>query len=122
MGDSSLQSIVAGNFTLSKLNFRTDIAFALGLVTVLVLLILPVPPLLLDLLLACSIAFSVLILLTALFIEKPLDFSSFPTILLVSTMIRMALDVASTRLVLTYGHEGAHAAGKVIQAFGNLKN
>lgn len=120
MGDSSLQSIVAGNFTLSKLSFRTDIAFALGLVTVLVLLILPVPPLLLDLLLACSIAFSVLILLTALFIEKPLDFSSFPTILLVSTMIRMALDVASTRLVLTYGHEGAHAAGKVIQAFGNL--
>lgn len=120
MSNSSLQSIVEGNFKFSNISFRTDIAFALGLVTVLVLLILPVPPLLLDLMLAGSIAFSVLILLTALFIEKPLDFSAFPTILLVSTMIRMALDVASTRLVLTYGHEGAHAAGKVIQAFGNL--
>lgn len=99
MSGSSFQSIMEGNFKLSNLSFRTDIAFAIGLMTVLVLLILPVPPLLLDLMLAGSIAFSILILLTALFIEKPLDFSAFPTILLVSTMIRMALDVASTRLV-----------------------
>lgn len=120
MSGSSFQSIMEGNFSLSKLSFRTDIAFAIGLMTVLVLLILPVPPLLLDMMLAGSIAFSILILLTALFIEKPLDFSAFPTILLVSTMIRMALDVASTRLVLTFGHEGTHAAGKVIQAFGNF--
>lgn len=120
MSNASFQSIINGDFKLSNLSFRTDIAFALGLMTVLVLLILPVPPVLLDLMLAGSIAFSILILLTALFIEKPLDFSSFPTILLVSTMVRMALDVASTRLVLTYGHEGTHAAGKVIQAFGKF--
>ncbi|WP_032113776.1 flagellar biosynthesis protein FlhA [Candidatus Paracaedibacter symbiosus] len=120
MSGHSFQSIMEGNFNLSNLKFRTDIAFAIGLMIVLVLLILPVPPILLDLMLAGSIAFSILILLTALFIEKPLDFSAFPTILLVSTMIRMALDVASTRLVLTYGHEGTHAAGKVIQAFGQF--
>lgn len=120
MSGSSFQSILEGNFSFSNFSFRTDIAFAIGVMTVLVLLILPVPPLLLDVMLAGSIAFSVLILLTALFIEKPLDFSAFPTILLVSTMIRLALDVASTRLVLTFGHEGTHAAGKVIQAFGNF--
>ena len=61
-----------------------------------------------------------MILFTALFIEKPLEFSSFPTILLVSTMIRLALDVAATRMILTHGHEGGHAAGKVIEAFGRF--
>lgn len=106
--------------TLATLSQRTDIIFALGVVTVLVLLIMPVPALLLDLMLAGSITFSVLILLTSLFIEKPLEFSSFPTVLLVSTMIRMALDVASTRLILSHGHEGPQSAGRVIQAFGNL--
>lgn len=97
---------------------RGDIVFALGFVCVLILLIMPVSHMLLDMALAISIAFSVLILMTALFIEKPLDFSSFPTVLLVSTMIRLALDVASTRLILSHGHEGTQAAGKVIQAFG----
>lgn len=120
MSGSSLQSMMDKSFNVSNLRFRTDIAFAIGLMAVIVLLIMPVSPILLDLMLASSIAFSVLILLTALFIEKPLDFNSFPTILLVSTMIRMALDVASTRLVLTYGHEGTHAAGKVIQGFGQF--
>jgi flagellar biosynthesis protein FlhA len=106
--------------SLQTISQRTDIIFALGLITVLVLLIMPVPALLLDLLLAGSITFSVLILLTSLFIEKPLEFSSFPTVLLVSTMVRMALDVASTRLILSHGHEGPQSAGRVIQAFGNL--
>lgn len=106
--------------TIASMSQRTDIMFALGMVAVLVLLIMPVPALLLDLMLAGSIAFSVLILLTSLFIEKPLEFSSFPTVLLVSTMIRMALDVASTRLILSHGHEGPQSAGRVIQAFGNL--
>ncbi len=107
-------------FNLNAFSQRTDIMFALGLIAVLVLLIMPVPAILLDLLFAGSITFSVLILLTSLFIEKPLEFSSFPTVLLVSTMVRMALDVASTRLILSHGHEGPHSAGRVIQAFGNL--
>lgn len=99
---------------------RSDVAFSLGLITILAVMVLPMPSLLLDLALAFSLAFSILILMTSLFIEKPLEFSSFPTILLVSTMIRLALNVASTRLILGKGHEGPHAAGKVIQAFGEL--
>lgn len=108
-----------GGVNVGSLTKRTDIAFALLFVSILVLLIVPVSPFFLDLTLSCSIAFSILILLTALFIETPLEFSTFPTVLLLSTMIRMALDVASTRLILSNGHEGSHAAGKVIQAFGH---
>jgi flagellar biosynthesis protein FlhA len=80
----------------------------------------PLPPLLLDMLLAVSIILSVLILMTALFIEEPLEFSSFPTVLLIATMLRLALNIASTRLILTHGHEGPHAAGHVIEAFGGF--
>lgn len=115
---SGFSNAFAGGFNISMLTQRTDIAFAFVFVAILLLLIVPVPPFMLDLSLACSIAFSILILLTALFIEKPLEFSTFPTVLLLSTMIRMGLDVASTRLILSHGHEGSHAAGKVIQAFG----
>ncbi|WP_233243264.1 flagellar biosynthesis protein FlhA [Caulobacter sp. HMWF025] len=85
-----------------------------------VLLILPVPPMLLDLLLAISLAGSVLILMTAVLIKKPLEFTSFPTVLLVATLYRLGLNIASTRLILGHGHEGAHGAGAVIEAFGNL--
>ena len=83
-------------------------------------LILPMPPWLLDISLALSITFSVLILMVALFIERPLEFSSFPTVLLITTMLRLALNLASTRLILSHGHEGTAAAGHVIQAFGNF--
>lgn len=110
---------LSDHMNVNALRQRTDIAFALGLIFILVMLVVPVPPMLLDMTLASSIAFSLLILLTALFIEKPLEFSTFPTVLLIATMIRMALDVASTRLILSNGHEGAHAAGNVIQAFGH---
>ncbi|BBF93592.1 flagellar biosynthesis protein FlhA [Blastochloris tepida] len=99
---------------------RGDLALAIGVLTILVVLILPLPPLLLDLFLALSIIFSVLILMTALFIQTPLEFSSFPTVLLISTMLRLALNLASTRLILAHGHEGTDAAGHVIQAFGNF--
>ena len=99
---------------------RTDIAMALGVVAILVVLILPMPRWLLDLALAASITFSVLILMTALFIERPLDFSSFPTVLLIATVSRLALNLASTRLILANGHEGPNAAGRVIEAFGNF--
>src|SRR5215470_14190668 len=99
---------------------RGDIALAIGVLTILVVLILPLPPLLLDFSLAISIIFSVLILMTALFIHTPLEFSAFPTVLLIATMLRLALNLASTRLILSRGHEGTSAAGHVIEAFGNF--
>src|SRR6186997_3354397 len=99
---------------------RGDLALAVGVFTILVVLILPLPPLLLDFSLAISIIFSVLILMTALFIHTPLEFSSFPTVLLIATMLRLALNLASTRLILAHGHEGTSAAGHVIEAFGNF--
>ncbi|MGB0935027.1 MAG: flagellar biosynthesis protein FlhA [Alphaproteobacteria bacterium] len=99
---------------------RPDVAFAFGLISILVVLVMPLPSWLLDMSLAISLTFSVVVLMTVLFINKPLDFNSFPTVLLISTMLRLALNVASTRLILSNGHEGTHAAGKVIQAFGNF--
>jgi flagellar biosynthesis protein FlhA len=99
---------------------RGDIALALGVLTILVVLILPLPSLVLDLFFAISITLSILILMTALFIQAPLEFSSFPTILLISTMLRLSLNLASTRLILSRGHEGTDAAGHVIEAFGSF--
>ncbi len=99
---------------------RSDIALAIGMMAILLVLILPLPPLLLDFALAISITFSVLILMTSLFIQAPLEFSAFPTVLLISTMLRLSLNLASARLILAHGHEGTEAAGHVIQAFGNF--
>jgi flagellar biosynthesis protein FlhA len=99
---------------------RPDIGLALGIVAILVMLILPMPKWLLDSGLAISITFSVLVLMTSLFIRTPLEFSSFPTILLIATMLRLSLNLASTRLILADGHNGPAAAGQVIQAFGNF--
>jgi flagellar biosynthesis protein FlhA len=97
-----------------------DIALAAGVMSLIVILIVPMPALLVDGLLAISIVFSVMILMTALFIQKPLEFSSFPTVLLIATMLRLGLNLATTRLILSDGHEGTHAAGHVIEAFGNF--
>jgi len=105
---------------IKTLVLRGDIALALGILTILVVLILPLPSLLLDLFLAISITLSMLILMLALFIQAPLEFSSFPTVLLISTMLRLSLNLASTRLILSHGHEGTDAAGHVIQAFGSF--
>ena len=99
---------------------KGDIALALGVMTILVVLIMPMPSFALDLFLAVSLIFSVLILMTALFIQTPLEFSSFPTVLLIATMMRLALNLASTRLILADGHEGGDAAGHVIEAFGTF--
>ncbi len=99
---------------------RPDLWMATGVIGILVILIFPMPPLLLDMMLAVSIISSVMILMTALFIHRPLEFSSFPTILLIATMLRLALNLASTRLILSHGHEGTAAAGHVIEAFGNF--
>ncbi|WP_332693597.1 flagellar biosynthesis protein FlhA [Bosea sp. (in: a-proteobacteria)] len=99
---------------------RPDLFLAIGVMGILVVLIFPLPAVLLDLLLALSIILSVLVLMTALFIEEPLEFSAFPTVLLIVTMFRLALNLASTRLILSHGHEGGAAAGHVIEAFGNF--
>ncbi|MDB5540257.1 MAG: flhA [Devosia sp.] len=98
----------------------SDIGLAVGIMGIIVVLIVPLPPLLLDGLLAISIVFSVLILMTALFIQTPLEFSSFPTVLLIAAMLRLALNLATTRLILAEGHNGTDAAGHVIEAFGNF--
>jgi flagellar biosynthesis protein FlhA len=114
----------AGNFnaadlfhTAKGMLVRGDIALAIGLVSILVVMILPMPSFLLDILLALSMTMSVLILMTVLFIQKPLEISSFPTILLITTLLRLSLNLASTRLILAHGHEGPSAAGAVIEAF-----
>lgn len=99
---------------------RGDVLFALAIVSILALLILPTPSWMLDLLLAASVTFSVMILMTALFTKKALEFSTFPTILLIATMFRLGLNIASTRLILSRGHEGPDAAGSVIEAFGGF--
>src|SRR5215510_464402 len=97
-----------------------EIALAIGILAILVVLLIPLPAWLLDLSLSFSITFAILILMTAIFIGKPLEFSSFPTVLLISTILRVALNLASTRLILANGNEGTDAAGHVIEAFGRL--
>ena len=99
---------------------RGEVAMALGIIGVIMLLIVPAPPIVLDLLLAMSITSAVLILMTAVLIKKPLEFSAFPTVLLVTTLYRLGLNIASARLILSHGHEGTEAAGHVIQSFGQL--
>jgi flagellar biosynthesis protein FlhA len=98
----------------------TDVWLALGVVALLSVLILPLPPLVLDLGLALSITASVLVLMVALFLQRPLDFTSFPTLLLLTTLLRLSLNVATTRLILSRGNEGPSAAGHVVQAFGGF--
>lgn len=123
MADSinlSSNTSTSNGFDLAALSQRTDLMFAVAFMAVIAVLIMPLPKFMLDTCLAISIAFSFMILMTALFIEKPLEFSSFPTILLVSTMLRLSLNVASTRLILSHGHEGTNAAGRVIEAFGHF--
>ncbi len=94
--------------------------FAVGVFAILILIFFPVPKWLIDMLLATSMMLAVAILMTALFIEKPLEFTSFPTVLLVVTMFRLALNIAATRLILSNGHEGTQAAGSIVHAFGQL--
>ncbi len=97
-----------------------DVAFAVGIVAILAVFFLPIPAVLIDLGLALSIALSVLILMVALWIEKPLDFSSFPTVLLVATLLRLSLEIATTRLILADGATGETAAGYIIGGFARL--
>src|ERR1700760_1459596 len=94
-----------------------DVFFALGIVIILAVLFLPIPAFLIDIGLALSIALSVVILMVALWIQKPLDFSAFPTVLLVATLLRLSLNIATTRLILSNGPEGVTAAGYIIGGF-----
>ena len=110
---------LAQTLGLSRASGR-DLGLAFGVVAIIVMLIVPLPPLLLDLCLAISITFSVMILMSALFIDRPLDMAAFPTILLIATMLRLGLNLASTRLILAHGHEGTDAAGGIIEAFGTF--
>ena len=104
----------------SPFKIGSDVGLAVGVMALLAILVVPLPPFLLDFGLAVSITASVLILMVGLFITRPLDFTSFPTLLLISTLLRLSLNVATTRLVLSHGNEGPTAAGHVVAAFGGF--
>ena len=125
MAEATVQQGTTG-FTIAGVNLnqlakaaaRGEIAMGMGVMTLIVMLIVPLPAFLLDFMLAISITASVLVLMTALLIKKPLEFSSFPTVLLLTTMLRLALNMASTRLILSEGEKGPAAAGAIIETFG----
>ena len=98
----------------------SEMMAVIGVVTVLIVMIIPVPAMLLDFFLALNITLSITILLISMYTQKPLDFSVFPSLLLMTTLFRLSLNVASTRLILLNGHDGAQAAGKVIKSFGGF--
>ncbi|MDH5256682.1 MAG: flagellar biosynthesis protein FlhA [Gammaproteobacteria bacterium] len=103
-----------------KLVLRAEVAVPVMLLMMLAMMILPMPPFLLDMFFTFSIALSLVVLLAAIYVDRPLDFSVFPTMLLVATLLRLALNIASTRIVLLEGHTGTAAAGDVIEAFGEF--
>ena len=111
MSDSQVVSPIGMN---SEKKGR-DVGFAFGIVIILTILFLPIPPILIDIGLSLSIALSILILMVALWIQKPLEFSSFPTILLIATMLRLSLNIATTRMILSQGHKGARRCGQYHQ-------
>ncbi|MCI0600219.1 MAG: flagellar biosynthesis protein FlhA [Beijerinckiaceae bacterium] len=115
MADISLPGSTGGERRSAR-----DIGFAGAIIAILSIFFVPVPAFLIDIGLAFSIAFSVLVLMVALWIERPLDFSAFPTVLLVATLLRLALNIATTRLILSDGPEGLMAAGYIIGGFSNL--
>ncbi len=97
-----------------------EIYMVVGVVSILGIMVIPLPPILMDFLLFCSIAFSLVIILVAIYTVKPLEFSIFPSVLLMSTLFRLSLNVATTRLILLHGSEGPNAAGDIIHAFGTF--
>ncbi|MDA5092821.1 flagellar biosynthesis protein FlhA [Aliiroseovarius sp. KMU-50] len=107
------------NFSLSEL-FKPTILLALALMAIIVMMILPMPAWVLDIGLAASFALAILMFTVTLFIERPLDFSVFPTVLLASLMLRLSMNVSSTKLIIGQGHTGTSAAGDVIEGFANF--
>ncbi len=116
MADSKPNALALGLKTLRQ----SEIALALGVMGILVLLFVPMPSVVMDMLFTLSITAGVIILLTVMFVQRAMDFSAFPMLLLITTMLRLALNVASTRLILSDGHTGPDAAGKLIEAFGTV--
>lgn len=102
-----------------KYTKNTDLMMAFGLIAIMGVMLIPLPAFMIDISLTLSIAISLLILLVALYTQKPLDFSIFPSLLLITTLFRLALNVATTRIILTEGHNGHDAAGEVVSAFGS---
>ncbi|MGE4298736.1 MAG: flagellar biosynthesis protein FlhA [Desulfovibrionaceae bacterium] len=116
---------MASNFSMPEMNYEKfakqgDMLLAGGVVIILFVMLVPLPTIFLDMMLAFSISMGLVILVTSMFMISPLEFSIFPSLLLVTTMLRLALNVASTRLILLHGDEGTAAAGKVIQSFGQF--
>lgn len=99
---------------------RSGIGVPVGVLAVLAMVILPLPPIALDVLFTFNIALSLVVVMAVFYVARPLDFGVFPTVLLLATLLRLALNVASTRVVLLHGHTGSHAAGKVIESFGEF--
>ncbi|MBM4303586.1 MAG: flagellar biosynthesis protein FlhA [Deltaproteobacteria bacterium] len=108
------------SFDLSKLMQHSDLIVALGVIGILVVMILPIPAFLMDFFLVTNITVSLAILLVSVYAGRPLDFSVFPTVLLFATLFRLALNIASIRLILVHGHEGTSAAGHIIETFGEF--
>lgn len=103
-----------------KFTKNTDLFIAMALLAVLAVMVVPLPPIMLDIALTFSLALSLLILLVAIYVQKALEFTAFPSLLLITTLFRLSLNVATTRLILTHGHQGPKAAGDVIYSFGNF--
>ena len=116
MAERSETGTFSNNFILKN----SDILLALLFVMVIVLMVIPITTWMLDIFLTFSISFSIIILLTSIYVLRPLEFSVFPTILLVATLFRLSLEIAATRLILLYGYKGADAAGIVIESFGKF--
>ena len=99
---------------------RSGVGVPVGVLAVLAMIVLPLPPIALDVLFTFNIALSLVIVMAVFYVARPLEFGVFPTVLLLATLLRLALNVASTRVVLLHGHTGSHAAGKVIESFGEF--
>src|SRR5687768_6393320 len=99
---------------------RSGVGVPVGVLAALAMVILPLPPIALDVLFTFNIALSLIVVMAVFYVLRPLDFGIFPTVLLLATLLRLALNVASTRVVLLHGHTGSHAAGKVIESFGEF--
>ena len=105
---------------MSKAQRRADMIVPLGIIGIVLMMVLPLPAFLLDVAARCSIALSIGVFLTALFIEEALEFGAFPAVVLTATLLRLSLNVATTRLILLHGAEGHGAAGEMVEAFGRF--
>ena len=114
------ESIAVKRSALSSITTGSSAMLAIGVIVILLVMLVPLPTFILDILLSFSITISIIILLMSMYVLKPLDFSVFPSVLLTVTLLRLSLNVASTRLILLHGHEGTGAAGQVIKAFGSF--